>query len=362
MVSRVAGHLCQPLGAHVGVGPRQHRGPEWGPQRKHGADAEAGGVPGDAHLIEHGDLVLADAQSGARGVELEAQVGHDRAGEVERREGVGGGTTDRDEGGAEPVGLAHGIAQHPAGADEAGEDGVAGRLVDREAAGELGQRHGLVGVCGERRDGGDDAVGGRGDPGHGSECHTSVRILQPLCRTFATCDDDRTDSHPGGPMHELVIRGGTLVDGTGAPPRPADVAVDDGVITEVADPGSLVDATTTRTVDADGLLVTPGFVDLHTHYDGQVTWDPLLTPSCWHGVTTVVMGNCGVGFAPVRPGQEDWLIQLMEGVEDIPGTALNEGITWGWETFPEYLDALDTMPRDHGRRHPGAARRACAPT
>ncbi len=104
-------------------------------------------------------------------------------------------------------------------------------------------------------------------------------------------------------MHELVIRGATLVDGTGADARPADVAVDDGVITEVVDPGALDDATAIRTVDADGLLVTPGFVDLHTHYDGQVTWDPLLTPSCWHGVTTVVMGNCGVGFAPVRPGQ-----------------------------------------------------------
>ena len=158
-------------------------------------------------------------------------------------------------------------------------------------------------------------------------------------------------------MHELVIRGGTLVDGTGAPPRAADVAVDDGTITEVAAPGALDDAGARRRVDADGLLVTPGFVDLHTHYDGQVTWDPLLTPSCWHGVTTVVMGNCGVGFAPVRPGQEDWLIQLMEGVEDIPGTALNEGITWGWETFPEYLDVLDSMPRVDRRRHAGAARR-----
>jgi N-acyl-D-aspartate/D-glutamate deacylase len=161
-------------------------------------------------------------------------------------------------------------------------------------------------------------------------------------------------------MHELVIRGGTLVDGTGAPPRPADVAVDDGTITEVAAPGGLTDEAATRAVDADGLLVTPGFVDLHTHYDGQVTWDPLLTPSCWHGVTTVVMGNCGVGFAPVRPGQEDWLIQLMEGVEDIPGTALNEGITWGWETFPEYLDALDGMPRimDVGTQVPHGAVRA----
>jgi N-acyl-D-amino-acid deacylase len=161
-------------------------------------------------------------------------------------------------------------------------------------------------------------------------------------------------------MHELVIRGGTLVDGTGSAPRPADVAVDDGVVTEVTDPGALDDASAIRSVDADGLLVTPGFVDLHTHYDGQVTWDPLLTPSCWHGVTTVVMGNCGVGFAPVRPGQEDWLIQLMEGVEDIPGTALNEGITWGWETFPEYLDALDTMPRvmDVGTQVPHGAVRA----
>src|SRR5690348_3713974 len=161
-------------------------------------------------------------------------------------------------------------------------------------------------------------------------------------------------------MHELVIRGGTLVDGTGAPSRTADIAVDDGRITEVAAPGKLDDDAATRTIDADGLLVTPGFVDLHTHYDGQVTWDPLLSPSCWHGVTTVVMGNCGVGFAPVRPGQEDWLIQLMEGVEDIPGTALNEGITWGWETFPEYLDVLDAMPRaiDVGTQVPHGAVRA----
>src|SRR3954465_8516834 len=109
-------------------------------------------------------------------------------------------------------------------------------------------------------------------------------------------------------MHELVIRGGTLVDGTGADARTADVAVDDGRIIEVAAPGELDDATAHRTVDADGLLVTPGFLALHPPYDGQVTGDPLLTPSCWHGVTSVVMGNCGVGFAPVRPGQEDWLI------------------------------------------------------
>jgi len=143
-------------------------------------------------------------------------------------------------------------------------------------------------------------------------------------------------------MHELVIRGGTVVDGTGAPARTADVAIDDGHISEI---GNLAASAAHTTIDADGALVTPGFVDVHTHYDGQVTWDPLLTPSCWHGVTTVVMGNCGVGFAPVRPGSEQWLIQLMEGVEDIPGTALADGITWGWETFPEYLAVLDDMPR-----------------
>ena len=158
-------------------------------------------------------------------------------------------------------------------------------------------------------------------------------------------------------MHELVIRGGTVVDGTGAAGRTADVAVDGGIITEV---GHLGGGAAARTIDADGLLVMPGVVDIHTHYDGQVTWDPLLSPSCWHGVTTVVMGNCGVGFAPVRPGAEAWLIQLMEGVEDIPGTALAEGITWGWESFPEYLDALDAMPRalDVGTQVPHGAVRA----
>ena len=111
-------------------------------------------------------------------------------------------------------------------------------------------------------------------------------------------------------MHDLVIKGGSVVDGTGAPARSADVAIDDGVITEVGK----VKGKGRETVDADGALVTPGFVDVHTHFDGQVTWDPLLTPSCWHGVTTVVMGNCGVGFAPAAPDKHDWLIGLMEGV------------------------------------------------
>jgi len=138
-------------------------------------------------------------------------------------------------------------------------------------------------------------------------------------------------------MHDLVIRGGTVVDGTGAPARTADVAVDGGRISDV---GSLSGESANRTVDADGLLVSPGWVDIHTHYDGQATWDEVLAPSSWHGVTTVVTGNCGVGFAPARPDRHDWLIGLMEGVEDIPGTALAEGIEWEWETFPEYLDTL----------------------
>jgi N-acyl-D-amino-acid deacylase len=141
-------------------------------------------------------------------------------------------------------------------------------------------------------------------------------------------------------MHDLVVRGGTIVDGTGGAPRPGDVAVDDGRITAVG----RVDADADAVLDATGCVVTPGFVDVHTHYDGQVTWDPTLAPSSWHGVTTIVMGNCGVGFAPARPARRDWLIGLMEGVEDIPGTALAAGIRWGWETFPEFLDFLDAQP------------------
>ncbi len=142
-------------------------------------------------------------------------------------------------------------------------------------------------------------------------------------------------------MHDLVIKGGTVVDGTGAAARTADVAITDGVVTEVG----RVDGAAREEIDADGLLVTPGFVDVHTHFDGQITWDPLLTPTCWHGVTTIVMGNCGVGFAPVEPSRRDWLIGLMEGVEDIPGAALSAGIEWEWETFPEYLDAVARRPK-----------------
>jgi N-acyl-D-amino-acid deacylase len=138
-------------------------------------------------------------------------------------------------------------------------------------------------------------------------------------------------------MYDLKIIGGTIVDGTGEPRYVGDVAVQDGVIVAV---GAAVEGDAVETIDATGLLVTPGFVDIHTHYDGQATWDPLLDPSSSHGVTTVVAGNCGVGFAPVRPGQQAMLVELMEGVEDIPGTALHEGIQWEWETFPEYLDAL----------------------
>ena len=142
-------------------------------------------------------------------------------------------------------------------------------------------------------------------------------------------------------MHDLVIRNGTVVDGSGDPARAADIAIDGDRITEVGtDVGR-----GRREIDADGRVVTPGFVDIHTHYDGQATWDPEISPSSWHGVTTIVMGNCGVGFAPADPAKRAWLIQLMEGVEDIPGTALAEGMSWNWETFPQYLDELDRMAR-----------------
>jgi N-acyl-D-aspartate/D-glutamate deacylase len=145
-------------------------------------------------------------------------------------------------------------------------------------------------------------------------------------------------------MYDLTITGGTVVDGTGDKRYRADIGVKDGRIVEVRrreghDAG--LDGVAERTIDATGRVVTPGFVDVHTHYDGQVSWDETLEPSSLHGVTTVVSGNCGVGFAPVRPGREQWLIELMEGVEDIPGSALAEGITWQWESFPEYLDAIE---------------------
>jgi N-acyl-D-aspartate/D-glutamate deacylase len=158
-------------------------------------------------------------------------------------------------------------------------------------------------------------------------------------------------------QHDLVIRGGTIVDGTGAARVTGDVAIDGGTLSQV---GGRVDGTGRHELDADGLVVAPGWVDIHTHYDGQVTWDPDVTPSSWHGVTTVVMGNCGVGFAPVRPGGESFLIELMEGVEDIPGTALHEGIDWQWESFAEYLDALAATPRvmDVAAQVPHAAVRA----
>jgi N-acyl-D-aspartate/D-glutamate deacylase len=156
-------------------------------------------------------------------------------------------------------------------------------------------------------------------------------------------------------MHDLVIRNGTIVDGTGAPRRRADVAVDGERIVAVGDDVGAG----RRTIDADGLVVTPGWVDIHTHYDGQVTWDPDLAPSSVNGVTSVVTGNCGVGFAPARPDRHDWLISLLEGVEDIPGTALAEGLSWGWETFPEYLDVLDRhrWTVDVGTQVPHAALR-----
>lgn len=156
-------------------------------------------------------------------------------------------------------------------------------------------------------------------------------------------------------MHDLVIRNATLVDGTGADRRRADVAVDGEHIVDVGTdigPGR-------RVLDADGLVVTPGWVDIHTHYDGQATWDPDLAPSSVNGVTSVVTGNCGVGFAPARPDRHDWLVSLLEGVEDIPGTALTAGLTWGWESFTEYLDVLDQhrWTMDVGTQVPHAALR-----
>ena len=159
-------------------------------------------------------------------------------------------------------------------------------------------------------------------------------------------------------MHDIVIRGATIVDGTGTPGVTGDVAVDGDRIASVggkAGPGK-------REMQADGLLITPGWVDVHTHYDGQATWDPMLAPSSWHGATTILFGNCGVGFAPARPEHREALIDLMEGVEDIPGIALAEGLKWDWETFPEYLDALERQPRtiDVGAQMPHHALRVYA--
>ena len=154
-------------------------------------------------------------------------------------------------------------------------------------------------------------------------------------------------------MHDLIIRGGNIVDGTGASGFTGDVAIKDGRIAEVGKVGGAAK----RTIDADGLMVAPGWVDIHTHYDGQASWDPLMTPSSWHGVTTAVMGNCGVGFAPAHPHQRQWMLELMEGVEDIPGAVLAEGVKWEWESFPQFLDAVAGTPRimDLGAQIPHAA-------
>ncbi|MBS0482392.1 MAG: D-aminoacylase [Proteobacteria bacterium] len=158
------------------------------------------------------------------------------------------------------------------------------------------------------------------------------------------------------PAYDLIIRNGTIVDGTGAARFAGDVAVKDGLIAAVG----TVHGDAAQEIDAKGRIVAPGWVDVHTHYDGQATWDAEMAPSSWHGVTTVIMGNCGVGFAPAAPDRHGWLIGLMEGVEDIPGTALAEGMKWDWETFPEYLDALERLPRavDVGTHVPHGAVRA----
>ena len=141
---------------------------------------------------------------------------------------------------------------------------------------------------------------------------------------------------------DLVVRNGHVLDGTGAPPQDADVAVKDGRIVHVG----RVSQRGREEIDARGRIVTPGFVDIHTHYDGQAVWDSRMTPSAWHGVTTAVMGNCGVGFAPCRPADRDKLVELMEGVEDIPGPVMHQGLNWQWETFGEYFAALNKRERD----------------
>jgi N-acyl-D-aspartate/D-glutamate deacylase len=141
---------------------------------------------------------------------------------------------------------------------------------------------------------------------------------------------------------DLVVRGGVIVDGTGATPREGDVAVSQGCIAAVG----RFEGCGTEEIDAKGRIVTPGFVDIHTHYDGQAVWDRHMAPSAWHGVTTAVMGNCGVGFAPCKPADREKLIELMEGVEDIPGPVMHEGLNWQWESFQEYVAALDRNKRD----------------
>ena len=146
-------------------------------------------------------------------------------------------------------------------------------------------------------------------------------------------------------MATTVIRDASLVDGTGAPQRPADIVINDGRIVEITPALKASTSHASHVINADAMLVAPGWVDVHTHYDAQATWDSWLTPSSWHGVTTAVMGNCGVGFAPALPERHEWLIELMEGVEDIPGAAMTEGIKWDWQSFPEYLDALDKRKR-----------------
>ncbi len=143
--------------------------------------------------------------------------------------------------------------------------------------------------------------------------------------------------------HDLIITNGTVVDGTGAPGQPADVAIDGDRISQIAAPGALGAAT--RTIDAEGKTVTPGFVDLHSHLDAQIGWDPLMSSSCWHGVTSVVMGNCGMTFAPVRPGAASVLAHAMESVEDIPASCILDGLPWNWESYGEYLDVIDAMPK-----------------
>jgi len=165
---------------------------------------------------------------------------------------------------------------------------------------------------------------------------TELARIHPPRRRLS---DDTIRGEPT--MHDLVIRNGTVVDGTGAPASRADVAIDGDRVVAVGD----VDADGQRVIDADGCLVTPGFVDIHTHLDAQLGWDPLATSSCWHGVTSVVLGSCGVTFAPCRPEDRRYLAELMESVEDVPADSIMAGLAWNWETYGDYLDAVDSWPK-----------------
>src|SRR5476651_1456461 len=177
----------------------------------------------------------------------------------------------------------------------------------------------------------------RANPAGPASHQPGPRRLRPSPVRGNLCLNRRTQT-----MADIVIRNGTIIDGTGAPPFEADIAIENGRIAAVGK----IASRGFEEIDAKGQIVTPGFIDPHSHYDAQATWSSRITPSSWHGVTTTLIGNCGVGFAPCRPDQRDMLVKLMEGVEDIPEPVLTEGLKWNWQSFPDYLNALESRPYD----------------